>query len=115
MRRFDEHGFFHICTDGKAIPWIFQDDEDFIAGVNRIGICSIITGVDTVAYVLMDNHGHFIMYGSISIFLKRKKVFGNHYGLKQYVKFCQKNCCTSWCLRTNMTLKLHFCKVFQQN
>lgn len=65
MWRSDEPGYFHICTDGNAVPWIFQDDEDFIAGVNRIGICSIITGTDTVGYVLMDNHGHFIMYGTL--------------------------------------------------
>ena len=37
MWRSDEPGYFHICTDGNAVPWIFQDDEDFIAGVNRIG------------------------------------------------------------------------------
>ena len=45
----DEPGYFHICTDGNAVPWIFQDDEDFIAGVNRIGICAIISKTETVA------------------------------------------------------------------
>ena len=50
MGRSDEPGYFHICTDGNAVPWIFQDDEDFIAGVNRIGICSITSQVETVAY-----------------------------------------------------------------
>ena len=61
----DEPGYFHICTDGNAVPWIFQDDEDFIAGVNRIGICAIISKTETVAYILMDNHGHFLMYGTL--------------------------------------------------
>ena len=61
----DKPSYFHICTDGNAVPWIFQDDEDFIAGVNRIGICSIISKTETVAYTLMDNHGHFIMYGTL--------------------------------------------------
>ena len=61
----DKPGYFHICTDGNAVPWIFQDDEDFIAGVNRIGICSIISKTETVAYTLMDNHGHFLMYGTL--------------------------------------------------
>ena len=61
----DEPGYFHICTDGKAVPWLFQDDEDFIAAVNRIGICAIISKTQPVAYVLMDNHGHFIMYGTL--------------------------------------------------
>ena len=62
MWRSDEPGYFHICTDGNAVPWIFQDDEDFIAGINRIGICSVISKTETVAYTLMDNHGHFLMY-----------------------------------------------------
>ena len=65
MGRSDESGYFHICTDGNAVPWIFQDDADFIAGVNRIGICSITSQVETVAYTLMDNHGHFVMYGTL--------------------------------------------------
>lgn len=90
MRRYDEPGFFHICTDGKAIPWIFQDDEDFIAGVNRIGICATITGVDTVAYVLMDNHGHFIMYGTLLAckrFIYTYKVLtGKHISRKYKIK-----------------------------
>ena len=90
MRRYDEPSFFHICTDGKAIPWIFQDDEDFIAGVNRIGICAIITGVDTVAYVLMDNHGHFIMYGTLLAckrFIYTYKVLtGKHISRKYKIK-----------------------------
>ena len=29
-----EKGYFHICTDGNSIPWMFQDDEDFIKGMD---------------------------------------------------------------------------------
>lgn len=65
MRSSDEPGYFHICTDGTAVPWLFQDDEDFIAGVNRIGICSVTSKAEPTAYTLMDNHGHFIMYGTL--------------------------------------------------
>lgn len=61
-----ETGFFHICTDGKAVPWIFQDTKDFIAGINRIGICHVLTGVVVIAFILMDNHVHFVLYGTIS-------------------------------------------------
>lgn len=60
-----EKGYFHICTDGKAIPWMFQDDEDFIKGINRIGICIIKTGINVVAFVLMDNHLHFVLWGTM--------------------------------------------------
>ena len=30
----EEYGFYHICSDGNALPWLFKDDEDFIAIYN---------------------------------------------------------------------------------
>lgn len=60
-----ENGYFHICTDGNSLPWMFKDDEDFIIGINRIGICHIKTTVKVIAYVLMDNHVHFVLYGTM--------------------------------------------------
>lgn len=35
-----DQAFYHICTDGAFLDWMFQDDRDFIAGVNRCGICA---------------------------------------------------------------------------
>lgn len=58
-------GYFHVCTDGAAIPWMFQDDQDFIAGINRIAICHLKTCITVIAYVLMDNHVHFVLYGTM--------------------------------------------------
>lgn len=60
-----EKGYFHICTDGNSLPWMFQDDEDFIVGINRIGVCSIKTKIEVITFVLMDNHVHFVLYGSM--------------------------------------------------
>lgn len=65
MKGLEETGYFHICTDGKAIPWMFQDNRDFIVGIKRIGICATMTGVIIVAYTLMDNHVHFLLYGTL--------------------------------------------------
>lgn len=65
MREPKDTGYFHICTDGASISWMFQDDHDFIAGVNRIGICLLKTGGKVIAYVLMDNHVHFVLYGTM--------------------------------------------------
>lgn len=56
--------YYHVCTDGTALEWMFQDDEDFIAGVNRIAVCQLLTGVKVVAFVLMDNHLHLLLFGS---------------------------------------------------
>ena len=63
MRELDSTAFFHVCTDGRSLPWMFQDESDFIAGVNRIGICHLRTKVKVIAYVLMTNHVHFVLRG----------------------------------------------------
>ena len=90
----DEYGFYHICTEGNALPWLFKDNEDFIAGVNRIGICKHSTGVEIIAFTLMDNHLHKLIYGTLSMckeyiskyknltgkWISRK--YGNHQCLK---------------------------------
>ena len=65
MRGSKETGYFHICTDGRALPWMFQDEEDFIAGVNRMAICQLMTGVIIVCFILMDNHIHAVLHGPI--------------------------------------------------
>lgn len=65
MKGLGSKHFFHVCTDGRFLPWMFKDERDFIAGVNRIGICYLRTGAKVVAFVLMDNHVHFVLYGTM--------------------------------------------------
>ena len=94
MRGDDKLGYYHVCTDGNAIAWMFQDDEDFIAGVNRVGLCVLMTCVEVVAFILMDNHVHFVLYGSAvkcKAFINMyKRLTGrwisNKYGLSDYLR-----------------------------
>ena len=65
MRGSSETGYFHICTDGTRLPWMFRDTEDFIAGINRIGICKFMTGIEVICFILMDTHIHIILYGDV--------------------------------------------------
>jgi hypothetical protein len=60
-----ESAYYHVCTDGHALDWMFKDTADFIAGANRIGICMLETSVVVIAFILMDNHVHFVLYGTI--------------------------------------------------
>ena len=55
---------WHFSTDGTAVDAMFEYDEDFIAGMNRIFI--VVQGYNVVilAFSLMDTHLHFILYGS---------------------------------------------------
>ena len=94
MRGDENVGYYHVCTDGNAISWIFQDEEDFIAGVNRVGLCVLMSCVEVVAFILMDNHVHFVLYGNAvkckDFINMYKRLTGrwisNKYGLNDYLR-----------------------------
>lgn len=67
MERGESFGFYHVCTNGNVLPWMFKDDQDFVAGINRIGICKVIVGLEVWAFTLMDNHVHFLLYGTMTL------------------------------------------------
>ncbi len=54
---------WHFSTDGNAIDEMFLDDEDFIAGMNRIYVTVRGYRVVILAFCLMDTHIHFVLYG----------------------------------------------------
>ena len=54
---------WHFSTDGNAVDSIFYDDEDFINGMNRIYVTMQNYRMVILAFCLMDNHLHFILYG----------------------------------------------------
>ena len=55
---------WHFSTDGNAVDAMFENDEDFIAGMNRIFV--VVQGYNVVilAFSLMDTHLHFNLYGT---------------------------------------------------
>ena len=55
---------WHFSTDGNAVDAMFENDEDFIAGMNRVFV--VVQGYNVVilAFSLMDTHVHFILYGT---------------------------------------------------
>ena len=55
---------WHFSTDGKAVDVIFYDDADFISGMNRIYVTLKSYRVVILAFSLMDNHLHFVLYGT---------------------------------------------------
>lgn len=58
-------GYYHVCTKGDEIPWMFKTDSDFIGGINRIAFCLLSSDIVAIAYILMDTHVHFIFYGTM--------------------------------------------------
>ena len=55
---------WHFSTDGNAVDEMFLDDDDFIAGMNRIYVTVRGYQVIILAFCLMDTHIHFVLYGS---------------------------------------------------
>ena len=58
--------YYHVCTDGNQLSWMFKDDEDFRNGINRLAICSFALKLSIICFILMDNHVHFVFYGTLS-------------------------------------------------
>ena len=85
----DKH-FFHVCTDGSALAWLFKDENDYIKGTNCIAICTLTTGAIVVSYVLMDNHVHFVLQGTMPAcknFINRfKHLIGKYISYKYSIK-----------------------------
>ena len=85
--------YYHVCTDGQSLDWMFQEDSDFRAGVNRAGICMVLSGVRIVSFVLMDNHVHFVLQGTMpsckEFIVKFKNLTGKYifsrYGIKGHI------------------------------
>lgn len=60
----DRH-FYHCASKGLEDDVLFSSVEHFIAGMNRAGLCSLfVPEVMILSFVLMDNHVHFILYGT---------------------------------------------------
>lgn len=62
-------GFYHWCCEGIKNDVLFRNVEEFIAGMNRIAVCWLQCRADgRVVYIwafcLLDNHFHFILYGT---------------------------------------------------
>ena len=89
--------YFHVCTDGNQLPWMFQDTEDFRYAVNRLAVGTIVFDVSLLSYVLMDNHIHLVLRASMEqcrqFVNSFKKIFGkwirNKYGVSGHLRDLQ--------------------------
>ena len=54
---------WHFSTDGTVQDVLFRDEDDFIAAMNRIYLLARKYDILILAFCLMDNHIHFILYG----------------------------------------------------
>jgi len=74
--------YYHWCCKGLKNDLLFLNDEEFIAGTNRIAVCLLYCRqkgrpVIVISYSLLNNHFHFVLYGSE----EDTAFFMNHYVL----------------------------------
>ena len=56
-------GYFHVSSQGLARNDIFKSKENFIQGMNDVALCVLGYDVAILAFCLMSNHFHFVLYG----------------------------------------------------
>lgn len=54
---------WHFSTPGEFVEYLFSDEQDFIDGMNRIYAIASQYDIVILAFCLMDNHIHFVLYG----------------------------------------------------
>jgi len=73
----------------------FRDDEDFVTGMNYVAIQAALTPeVIVLAFILMSNHVHFVLYGTrleVEAFMNSFKgrfshYLGRKYGIKEFLR-----------------------------
>ena len=54
---------WHFSSDGNSAFVLFETEGDFKAAMNRLALLALRSRVVILAFCLMDNHVHFILYG----------------------------------------------------
>lgn len=61
-RQFSESGYLHLMIKGNSKQIIFEEDDDFQYFLNILERYCKETDITVVAYCLMDNHVHLLVY-----------------------------------------------------
>ena len=54
---------WHFYTAGESVDAMFYDNDDFRNGMNRVYSTALKYDILILAFVLMDTHVHFVLYG----------------------------------------------------
>ena len=74
-------GFYHLFSDGFRTDVLFEDRPAFIAAMNIVAVCCFRCKITILAFCLMDNHVHFILYGTMEECLLFKDKFLHKYAI----------------------------------
>ena len=93
--------YFHVFTKGLEDDIIFKERADFIAGMNYVPVAMSGLCIDLLAFVLMSNHFHFIIYADkheCERFIDNYKrlvsrYVRNKYGTSKILRAVKTSCC----------------------
>lgn len=86
--------FTLVSTKHLSSGMLFLDEDDYRAAMNIVAICSFVTGVRVIAFIMMSNHVHFVLMGSADearFFIDKFKAlygkyFFNKYGVHEFMR-----------------------------
>ena len=87
MKRRTGAKFHHVYIKGLEKDLIFRDREDFMAGMNYVALCTFCIGISMLAFTLMSNHFHFVIYCTpeeAKMFIDRYKSIVSRYVYNKY-------------------------------
>lgn len=73
--------FYHLFSDGFRTDVLFKDRHSFIAGMNIVAQTFLGSNIKILAFILMDNHVHFVLYGSMDDCLRFKEKFVHRFAI----------------------------------
>ena len=60
----DMKRYYHVYTKGLEQDVIFRERADYIVGMNYVPVSLHGLDLQLLAFVLMSNHFHFVIYGT---------------------------------------------------
>lgn len=79
--------FFFLSSSHLEDRLLFQDDEDYKAGMNYVAIAALRAGVDIIVFVLMSNHVHFVVWADEASARSFSEIFKRLYSLYYRKKY----------------------------
>ena len=86
-RILSETGIYHVIVRGVSKQVIFEEDYDYVFFLSKLRNHCKETGVRVIAYCLMSNHVHMLLYdpsGNLSLVMKKMGVSYSGYFNRKY-------------------------------
>ena len=64
----DARKVWHLCTPGESSGILFRTEEDYVYGMNMVGVCAakFWDKIGIYTFQLMSNHLHFVIEGELT-------------------------------------------------